>query len=519
MEEKKKMSLVERWLYRVEVVGNKLPDPVTLFLIIIGIILIASYVLAGMGFSVVNPATNETIKAVNLLSMESLQKMLIGVVGNFQGFPPLGLVLVTMIGVGVAERTGLMEAAMKYSIAKIPPAYVTLLIVFIGVNSNMAADAGFIVLPPLAASIYMALGRNPLAGLFTAYAAVAGAFHANIIVNMTDVLETSFTIPAAQLVMPSYVSSPAMNFYFIAVSMVILVIAAYFISTKIIEPRLGNFAASDDFLKEHAVAATDDPAVVKKELKGLLWAGISVVIFIAVLVALSIGPDAFLRDPKTGSLLSSKAPLMAGLVPIVLTAFLIPGIIYGLITGSIRSDRDVVKMMTETMSGMGGYIVLAFVAAQFLAYFKWSNMGLIIAIEGANTLKESGFVGIGLVIAFIILAGFINLFIGSASAKWAIMAPVFVPMLLLLGYDPALTQMAYRIGDSITNPISPLFPYFPICIAFAQRYMPKVGMGTVIANMLPFSIVFGILWTILLVIFIVMNLPLGPDGFIYLGTH
>lgn len=505
-------SLLNRILYKLEVIGNKLPDPVTLFVIITAIIIICSAIMASLNVSVINPANGKEIKAISMLTPESLQRILSNIVKNFQTFPPLGMVLVTMLGVGVAEKTGLMETAMKRSIAKISPKLVTLLIIFLGINSNMAADAGFIVLPPLAASIYMNLGRNPLAGMFTAYASVAGAFHANIIVNMTDVLETSFTIPAAQIVFAEYAASPAMNYYFILISSVILMFVAYFVSVKIIEPRLGKYEIPAE-LKVDAGDFKDNP----KESKGLKYAGISLLLYVALIVYLCIGDNALLRDPATQSLLSPKAPLMSGLVAIVLFAFLIPGIVFGIVTGSIKNDRSVVKMMNATMAGMGGYVVLAFMAAQFLAFFNWSNMGIIIAVKGAEFLKNAGFVDIGLILGFIVLSSFVNMFIGSASAKWAIMAPVFVPMFLLVGYDPAITQMAYRIGDSITNPISPLFPYFPIIIAFAERYMPKCGIGTIISNMLPFTISFGIFWTILLIIFMVFNLPLGPDGGIYLN--
>ena len=222
-----------------------------------------------------------------------------------------------------------------------------------------------------------------------------------------------------------------------------------------------------------------------------------------------------MADPVTDSILAWKAPMMQGIVPLVTGLFLIPGLAYGIITKSITSDKDVVRMMAQAMRDMGGYIVIAFMAAQFLAYFNWSNMGIIIAVKGAEFLKNAGFTGAGLIVGFIILSSFINLFVGSASAKWAIMAPVFVPMFLLVGYDPALTQMAYRIGDSITNSVTPLLPYFPIVVAFAKKYDPKCGMGTIAANMMPYSVSFGIVWILLLVLFMTFNLPLGPDGGIF----
>ena len=504
-----KTSFFNKVLNLIESAGNKLPDPVTLFLIFCVFVIIISDIVANAGVSVVHPSTKKVVTAVSLLTKENLQKILGQVVGNFQGFPPLGLVLVVMLGVGVAEKSGLMETAMKHFVTQVPSNLVTMMVMLAGICANAAGDAGFIVLPPLAAVVFLSIGRHPLAGIFVAYAGVAAGFAANFMVNMSDILAAGFTIPAAQVIDPKYVSSPAMNYYFICVSTLILAITGALVNAKIVEPRLGVYSG---------IAAAGSNQIEKlsdKQEKGLKWAGISLVLYIAVIAALSVGTNAFMADPQTKSILAWKAPLMQGIVPLITGMFLIPGLIYGCITNSIKSDKDVVSMMGQSMSTMGGYIVLAFMAAQFLAYFNWSNMGIIISVKGAEFLKDAGFTGIGLIIGFIFISSVINLFVGSASAKWAIMAPVFVPMFLLIGYDPALTQMAYRIGDSITNPVSPLFPYFPIIIAFAKQYEPKCGMGTIIANMMPFSVSFAIVWTILLILFIMFNLPLGPDGGIY----
>lgn len=504
-----KTGWLNKVLNMIETAGNKLPDPVTLFLFFCVLVIIISDIVANAGISVVHPSTKKVVTAVSLLSKESLQKILSNVVANFQGFPPLGLVLVVMLGVGVAEKSGLMETAMKHSITKVPPSLVSMMVILAGICANAAGDAGFIVLPPLAAVLFLSIGRHPLAGIFVAYAGVAAGFAANIMVNMSDVLAAGFTIPAAQVIDPKYVSTPAMNYYFICVSTLILTATGVLVASKIVEPRLGVYSG---------VAATGNTQIEKlteRQIKGLKWAGISFVLYVAAIAALSIGTDAFMADPKTQSILAWKAPLMQGIVPLITGMFLIPGLLYGVITKSIKSDKDVVSMMGQSMSTMGGYIVLAFIASQFLAYFNWSNLGVIISVKGAEFLKSAGFTGIGLILGFIVISSGINIFVGSASAKWAIMAPVFVPMFLLLGYDPALTQMAYRIGDSITNPISPLFPYFPIIVAFAKQYEPKCGMGTIISNMMPFSIAFAIAWSILLVLFIMFNLPLGPDG----GIH
>ena len=505
-----KSTLLDRVLNKLEVAGNKLPDPVTLFFIFCIALIIISDLVASAGVTVIHPSTKKAVSAVSLLTKESLQRILGQVVNNFQGFPPLGLVLVVMLGVGVAEKTGLMETAMKHSVTRVPPYMVTLVILIAGICGNAAGDAGFIVLPPLAASIFLAIGRHPLAGMFVAYGSIASGFAANLLVNMSDVLAAGFTIPAAQVVDPKYMASPAMNYYFIFISTLLLAVTGLFINAKIVEPRLGKYIPLDDSVGSFEIGTLTD-----EQVKGLKWAAISVTAFVLGIGALSIGANAFLADPVTKSILAWKAPLMQGIVPIVTGLFLIPGLAYGIVTKSIKSDKDVVTMMSQSMGGMGGYIVIAFIAAQFLAYFNWSNIGIIIAVKGAEFLQNAGFTGIGLIVGFIILSCIINIFVGSASAKWAIMAPVFVPMFLLVGYDPALTQMAYRIGDSITNSISPLFPYFPIIVAFAKKYDPKCGMGTIVANMMPYSVSFGIIWTVLLIIFIVFNIPLGPDGGIF----
>jgi len=280
-----------------------------------------------------------------------------------------------------------------------------------------------------------------------------------------------------------------------------------YVTEKIIAPRFGEYRENQD------IEAHSDLSSLEK--KGLKYSGYSLIALVVILIALCLGDNPFMADPETGSLLAANAPLMKGIVPIITLVFLIPGLVYGKITKSIKNDKEAVSIMGKSMSDMGTYIVLAFAASQFLAFFKASNIGVIMSIKGAELLKDAGIIGYGLIIGFIILSSFINIFVGSASAKWAIMAPVFVPMFLLLGYDPALTQIAYRIGDSITNPISPLFPYFPILLGFARKYDKEAGMGTMIANMIPYSIAFAIVWTVLLIVFMAFNLPLGPNAGIY----
>lgn len=502
-----KDSFFNRFLNKIEVMGNKLPDPVTIFLGFSIVVLIASSIIAntGNGLSVVHPGTGETIAVVNLLSKEQLQLILASVVSNFQGFAPLGLVLAVMIGAGMCDKVGLMEAAIKACASKISGKSVTLVVMILGMLANLASDAGTILLPPLAAIAFLGVGRHPLIGLFAGYAAVTLGFSANIIISVVDVLVASFTIPAAQMMDPNYVGNATMNLYFMIASTFVLAILGTIITEKFIAPRFGEYKG------EANLDVNSD--LTKEQRKGLKLAGLALLACVAVLVALSIGgTNSFLADPETGDLLSNNAPFMKGMVPIMALLFFIPGVVYGKVTGLIKNDKDVVSLMGKSMADMGSYIILAFAASQFLKLFELSNLGIVLSVKGAEFLQNANISGVPLIIGFIILCCIINLFIGSASAKWAIMAPIFVPMFMMLGYSPALTQMAFRIGDGITNPISPLFAYFPVVLAFARKYDKNAGMGTIMSNMIPFSLSFLVVWSVLLAIFMMFGLPLGPGA-------
>ena len=511
----KKAGLMMKFLNGVEKVGNKLPDPVTIFVILSVLVLILSAIVANSGITAIHPGQideatgqNLVVKGINLLSKEQLQLFLANVVSNFTGFAPLGLVLVTMLGAGLAERSGYMEAVMKTSVTKIPNKLLTGTIIFIGIMANAVADAGFVVLPPLAALVYLGVGRHPLVGLFSAYAGVAAGFSASLIVSMIDILLAGFTTPAAQIIDSTYIATPAMNWYFLIASSLVLVFVGTFVTEKYLAPRFEG-TSFDGVDREVSSKLTD------REKKAMKAATIAFFVTLAIFVALCIGPNAFMKDPETGSLLSSNSTLMKGMVPLITVLFFVPGLTYGIVNKTIKNDKDLAQLLCDSMSGMGSYIVLAFVAGQFLALFNSSNISSILSIKGAEMLKNAGLTGPELIIAFVLFSAFINLFMGSASAKWAVMAPVFIPMFLLLGYDPAITQMAYRIGDSITNPISPIFTYFPVLLAFAKKYDKNIGIGTIMASMMPFSIIFGIVWILLLLVFIVFNIPLGPGGGIF----
>lgn len=504
---KEKVGVFQRFLNTVEKTGNKLPHPVTLFAALALLVIVLSGVISYFGVSVQHPGDpDEIIEVNNLMSAEGIKYIFTEMTNNFVGFAPLGVVLVTMLGIGVAEGTGLIGAALRGFVLSVPKRLITLGLVFAGVMSSVASDAGYVVLPPLGAVIFIALGRHPLAGIAAAFAGVSGGFSANLLLSGTDAMLGNLTIEAAKIIDPSYAATMniAMNYYFIIVSVVVLTFVGAWVTEKIVEPRLGEYKGG---AKENIEKLT------KIEKKGLLWATISVVVMSALMALLVLPEWGPLRGE--GEMPIIRSPFMDSLVPIITILFLIPGLIYGRITKEIKSDKDVAQMMTTTMASMGMFIVLSFTAGQFVAFFTQSNMGLVLGVYGAEFLQSIKLTGIPLVLLFILIAAFINLFIGSASAKWAMMAPVFVPIMMKLGYSPELTQMAYRIADSSTNIISPLMTYFAMVIAIAQKYDKKMGIGTLVSVMFPYSIFFLIFWTLTLVVWMLLGIDLGPGSGIY----
>lgn len=495
--------LVLSSLDRVERVGNRLPDPITLFAILIALVMLASWLATLVGVSAIHPGTQEPITPVNLFSGEQIQRILAEMPQTFATFPPLGLVLVVMLGIGVAERSGLIETGLRAFVGSVPPKLVTATIVLAGMLSSLAVDAGYVVLIPLGAVIFHSVGRHPLAGLAAAFAGVSGGFSANLLLTSLDPLLAGFTTPAAQILDPSYVVEPTANYYLMAALVPVFTIAGTLVTEKVLEPRLGTYTPPEGEAIERAESLTPE------QRRGLRIAGLVALLTLAAFAALVVPENGVLRDPEGATLVEQIGPFLRSIVALMLILFFLPGLAYGIAVKTIRSDRDVAAMTSETMGTMGAYIVLAFVAAHLVAFFGWSNLGVITAIGGADFLQSIGFTGIPLIVAFVIVSATLNIFIGSASAKWAIMAPVFVPMLMILGYSPEVTQAAYRIGDSVTNILTPLLPYFPLVIVFAQKYDKNVGIGTIISAMLPYSIAFGVAGIGTLILWLLAGLPVG----------
>lgn len=504
--ESAKRSGFTRFLDTVEYLGNLLPHPITLFALFAIAIVIGSGIASYFGVSAQDPRPGGgVIEVVNLLNAEGLQRIVTGLVTNFTGFTPLGTVLVALLGVGIAERSGMLAAMMRGLVMNAPPRLVTVAVVFAGVISNTAAELGYVVLVPLAAMIFHSLGRHPLAGLAAAFAGVSAGYSANLAIGTVDPLLAGITTQAAQLLDPDYLVGAEANWYFMAASTFLIALMGTVVTEKIVEPKLGKYNP-----KEATINLNEQriEALTALEKRGL-WGAFLAFLVLAALLAWTVVPaDGILRDPNTG--LVANSPFLKGIVVFIFITFAIPGYVYGRITKVMRSDRDVINAMSDSMSTMGMYIVLVFFAAQFVAFFGWTNLGTIFAVNGAEFLQNIGLTGPFLFVVFILMCAFVNLSLGSASAQWAIFAPIFVPMLMLIGYAPEVIQAAYRIGDSVTNIITPMMSYFGLILAVAVRYKKDTGIGTMIAMMLPYTLVFIIGWTAFFMLWVfALELPVG----------
>ena len=495
-------SRFARVLDTIEVVGNKLPHPATLFFMMAVIIALLSWWASAVGLQATHPSTGEIIKVRNLLDGDGIRWIYTNVEHNFVKFPPLGLVLVIMIGIGVAEGSGLFTVLVRQLVLGAPKKLITASIIVAGIFSHLASEVGYVILIPLGAMIFHALGRHPMAGFAAAFAGVSAGFGSNFLIGSVDPILAGLSTSAANIIDPEMNINPMVNYFFMVASALMVVFVGTWITEKIVEPRLGAYHGNEKPLEIEQITP--------REKKGLKWAGWGTLLFMAAMAWTIIPENGLLRDPETGGVL--RSPFFSGIVVGLLLLFLVPGMIYGIIVGTIKNDKDVIKHMTHSMKGLGGYIVLVFFAAQFIYWFNYSNLGLVLAIDGAQFLKNIGFTGIPLILSFTLLAAFLNMFMGSASAKWAIMAPVFIPMFMLLGYHPGLTQAAFRIGDSVTNVITPMMSYFALIVTYAQKYDEKNGIGTIISLMIPYTVIFFLVWAVMLTIWLLLGIPVGFDG-------
>jgi aminobenzoyl-glutamate transport protein len=501
-----KPSLVFRILSRIESAGNRLPAPTLLFVYLALGILLLSALTSWLGVSALHPVTQEPIQALNLLSTEGLHRILASTVSNFTQFAPVGTVLVAMLGIGVAERSGLFAVVLGGIVKRAKGVWLTMVVVFVAIMSSLAADTGYVVLIPLAALVFHAAGRHPLAGIAAAFAGVSGGYSANLLLGPFDAILAGISTEAAQIIEPNYQVSIAANYYFMIASTFLITIVGTFVTNRWVEPRLLAESSEQPILSEDIAKSSDDVSLSFNDRRGLIAVGILSIIFTVLLLWGLVPSDGVLRSTQ-GEVL--RSPFIKGIVVIISVYALLSGAVFARVSGRWKKLSECVVAMELSMATMASYLVLMFFAAQFVAYFSWSQLGIISAIEGANQLRSWQLSHEFLLLVFVLIAASINLLIGSGSAKWALLAPIFVPMLLLAGIPPENSQIAFRIGDSVTNIITPLMPYFGVVIAYAQRYKPNLGIGTLMALMLPYSISFLIAWSALMMTWLWMGWPLG----------
>ncbi|MEX2436256.1 MAG: AbgT family transporter [Balneolaceae bacterium] len=505
-------TLFDKFLNVIERAGNKLPDPAMLFFILLVTVWVFSAILAPIDFGEVHPRTGEELAVQNMLTGDNLAAFLANMVNTFVLFAPLGIVLVAMLGVGVAEHSGWIDAGLKKLMGFTPASLLTPMLILIAIVSHTAADAGYVLVIPLGGVIFYAAGRHPLAGIAAAFAGVSGGFSANFVPSAIDPLLMSFTLEAARILDPEIALNPLNNIYFTGISSILIVSVGWYITDKIVEPRLEGIKVDGD---EDEMPKMEK--VTGKESRAF-WLGFGAMILgVGGLILWAIQPDSALKgpdmvNPEIETLVSYNAPLMQAIVPLIFVLLLIPGVVYGYASGKYKSSKDMIDNMTKSMESMGYYIVMAFFCALFIDAFSKSNIGLLVALKGANFLQALAMPGQVTIVGIVFLSAFVNLLVGSASAKWALIAPIFVPMLMQLGISPDLTQAAYRVGDSVSNIITPLLPYFPLVVVFCQRYVKNTGIGTLISMMLPYSIIFLITWTIFLLIYWWIGIPLSFEA-------
>jgi aminobenzoyl-glutamate transport protein len=495
-----------RLLDLVERVGNKLPDPALLFVYAMILVWIVSALLDGHSFELPSKGGAVAKEVQSQLSGTAIVSFLADMVKTFTSFHPLGVVLVALLGVGVAEHSGFINAGLKGLLSFTPRMLLTPMLIFAAILSHTAADAGYVLVVPLGGIIFYAAGRHPLAGIAAAFAGVSGGFSANPVPSSLDPLLAGITQAGVDILDPSHTVNPLSNWYFTAASTALIILLGWYLTDRVIEPRLRKVALDGDLADMPAMGEAT-PA----ERRGM-WAGLGAMALGLAIYVVAVVPGGSPMRGSDGSITAADSGAMRSIVPVIFLLFLIPGIVHGFVAGTFKSHRDVVKAMAKSMSTMGYYLVMAFFASLFIYSFSQSNLGALIAVEGASALKSAALPAPVTIIGIILLTATVNLLIGSASAKWALLAPIFVPMLMQLGVSPELTQGAYRVGDSTTNIITPLMPYFPLVVAFSQRYVKQTGIGTLAATMLPYSLVFLVAWTLFLLAFWGLGVPLGIDA-------
>ena len=503
MSEQNQAAAPGGFLGTVERVGNKLPDPAVLFIALLFIVWILSWLLSYFTFSYIDPRTQAPIEVANQLTGSALTAFMTGFVTNFVTFGPIGTVLVAMLGIGVAEHSGFITTGIRALLNVTAKWLLTPMVILVGIMSHSAVDAGYVLVIPIGGVIFYAAGRHPLAGIAAAFAGVSGGFSANFLPAALDPLLQGLTLGGAQLLDPAIEVNTLNNYFFTASSSFLIVGLGWWITDRIVEPRV-----ADTPIDGNAEDLPELHDLKPEERKGLRWALFAMLLGIVILAATLVPETSPWRDAN-GELVSFGAPIMQSIVALIFFLFLIPGIVFGYVAGTMKGIKDVIDGMSHSMQTMAYYLVIMFFIAQFVYAFNASNLGTLLALAGAEMLKSLEDYPSILIVGIVLLTGFVNLFVGSASAKWGLLAPIFVPMLMALGVSPDLTQAAYRVGDSSTNIITPLMPYFPLVVVYCQRYVKSTGIGTLAAMMLPYSLWFLVAWTTFLLIYYAIGIPLG----------
>ena len=505
----KRKTGLQSLLDTIEAIGNKVPHPAVIFLILAAVVIVLSALLSLVGtsvtYQVVDPATHQIVESTatvnSLLSVEGIRFMLTSAVRNFLGFGPVGVILVAMVGVGLAEEAGLIGALIRKIVAVAPRRAITLIVVFLGVLSSVASDAGYLVLIPLGAAAFLSVGRHPIAGLAAAFAGVAAVFGVNLIITPVDGVLTEITNDAIHLLSPGTTIYLTANVFFAIASALLLTVVCAVVTERVVEPRLGPYTGE--------ALVDDGPATPATEGRGLKFAFYGLVGIVALIALLTLPAGSPLRNPQTGAIIGDS-PFMNSLIILIMLVFLVTGAAYGRGAGTIMNMTQAIGAITKTFSNLGGLLFLFLVISQFLAYFNYSNMATVAAVNLGNALEHVNIGSIPLLIGFILVTAFVNLIIPAAIAKWAIFAPIFVPLFMKLGIAPEAVLAAYRVGDSPGNVLTPLMAYFGMIVIFAQRYQKDAGVGTVVAMMIPYFAVITVVWTVFFGLWYGFGLPFGP---------
>lgn len=488
----------QRHLNRIESLGNRLPEPMTIFLVLIAVTIGLSAVLSAANVTVAHPESGETVPINSLISGEGLRYILTSLVDNFVGFAPVGLVLTIMIGIGLADRVGLLETLIKRVMLSMPSWILPYAVFFVANTAVIAADAAFLIVPPLAAIVYRTVGRHPLAGIITAFAGSSSGYGSGVVITSQEPLLAGISTDAAAILGSDIVVTAVDNYFFAVVAVIVCTLVGGAVTRWVTETRLGLYEG------ERAAPA---PTVTAQERRALIASGLVALAYVVIVATVALIPTSPLRNDDGGL---APSPFLDGIVPILLLFFVAIGLTYGRMTGKISNGRDVSNYFAEAIGGMRYFIVIIFFIAQFSAFFNWTNIGLWVAVNGAEFLIGIEVTGIVTLVGVITLSALITLLITSGSGLWAILAPIFVPMFMQLGYHPAAIQMAYRIGDSATSMVTPLMPYMIVILGFMREWDKDRGLGSIISYTIPYAVALFVVQSALFLLFYWLGLPLGP---------